>query len=160
MNINIVTTLIEAVIIITAATAKNTNQQCNSECDVRSKDYRECMFDRIREFDGVRKDKVYMIGLNVGNEPSVMMGYTEVIDKRNIVEVPIDPRAWVSDEKYIDLGREVSRSALLYVEKVPKNIPVAPESYGRRMYHRTGDSQMHRIYHLAGNFNNGCDIMK
>lgn len=118
------------------------------------------MFDKIREYDGKMKDRVYMVGVNMGPEPGLIMGYTEVIDKRQIVEIPIDPRVWMSDEKYIDLGREVGRSLLLYMDKVPKKIPKAPESYGQRIYHQTGDDQMHRVYHLVGNFKDGYDIMK
>lgn len=128
-------------------------------CNIQQANYRDCMFDKIKEYDGDKGDYVAMIGINYGHTKSIMFGTTTVIDKRNIIEIPVDPRAWIVDEMYIEHPMEIARSALMYVDKIPTKVPEAPESGLSRAYHRRGDNIMHRVYAVRTATKQACDIM-
>ncbi|KAJ8683709.1 hypothetical protein QAD02_019501 [Eretmocerus hayati] len=114
---------------------EGTNFEAKHHCGIQKSNYRECMFDKIKSYDGDAGDSVYMMGINHGHHKSFMFGHTNVIDKRGIHEILLDPRKWMALEYYIEHPYAIARSSILYVDELPKEIPEN---------HATGASELER----------------
>lgn len=87
-----------------------------------------------------------------------MFGHTEVIDKKNVVEVPLDPRAWMSAEQFVLHVAKRTKNTIVFTASDVTKLPAIPSTAIGRMISRVGGDRVHIAYKVPP-ISRPCDVL-